>query len=258
MTGSRRLPNRMVLHAKQKWGKTSFAACSPSPIFLMTRGEDGLETLIASGQLPDVPHFQDQAQDWNDVLLALDDLIVKDHPHKTFVLDTLNGALRLRDEHVCRRDYDNDWHKFDHYAKGTRIEGVKEASELTQRLDRLREKGMAVILLCHSQVKTFKNPEGSDYDRWEPVMDKDTWAHFDRWADLILFGNFETFTDKIDPKKADTQTKAKARGGEARILMTERTAAYDAGNRHGLPREIECGNSPQEAWAAILAALPQK
>src|SRR5262245_55584679 len=50
-TATRKLPNRVILHGVEGWGKTSFAAQAPKPIFLMTRGEDGLETLIDSGQL---------------------------------------------------------------------------------------------------------------------------------------------------------------------------------------------------------------
>ena len=33
-TKARKLPNRVVLHALEGWGKTSFAAQAPSPVFL--------------------------------------------------------------------------------------------------------------------------------------------------------------------------------------------------------------------------------
>ena len=38
-------------------------------------------------------------------------------------------------------------------------------------------------------------------------------------------------------------------------MYTERSAAYDAKNRLGLPGEIEMGNSAAEAWAEFMAAI---
>jgi hypothetical protein len=249
-TTTKRLPNRVVLHALQKWGKTSFAAQAPSPIFLMTRGEDGLCTLIDSGQLPEVPHFPRPFDGWLDLKCALHELNTKPHTYKTIVLDTLNGAERLCFEYLVETQMDGSWEKFDAYGRGPKL-AVAEIIEFTRLLDNLREKGLSILALCHSQVRTFKNPEGLDYDRWEPVLAKETWGHIDRWADMILFGNFETFAESKEARA----TKAKARGGQQRVLCCERTAAYDAGNRHGLPPEIECGSSAAEAWAAFIQAL---
>lgn len=245
----KKLPNRVVLHALQKWGKTSWAAQAPSPVFLMTRGEDGLLTLMKSGQVKPTKHFPDPACSWNDLKLALNELVVKDHPYKTLVLDTLNGAERLCHEDFVERECDGNWQNFDAYGRGPKL-AVKGFIELTQLLDDLRRKGMGIICLCHSMVKTFNNPEGPNYDRWEPVLAKESWAHVDRWTDMILFGAFETITED----KRNTG-KAKARDGQTRLIMTERHAAYDAGNRHGLPPEIECGGSAEEGWKNFVEAL---
>jgi AAA domain len=249
---ARHLPNRAVLHCLQKWGKTSFAAQAHAPIFLMTRGEDGLLTLMDNGQLSPTAHFPECLTTWLDLKLAIHELIVQPHDYKTLVLDTLNGAERLGHEHFVEQEMSGDWDKFDAYGRGPKL-AVKFFIELTQLLDRVREKGMSIMLLCHSQVKTFNNPEGANYDRWEPVLSKEAWAHIDRWVDMILFGNFFTVADA---KRG--QDKAKAQGGQQRILCTERTAAYDAGNRHGLPPEIDCGASPKEAWTNFINALKAK
>lgn len=172
---TKKLPNRVALHSLPKWGKTSFAAFAPKPIFLMTRGEDGLLTLIDAGQLPPTPHFPEPVQNWNHLLMALQELVAMEHDYKTLVLDTLNGAERLCHEWVCEHQCNNRWEDFDAYGRGPKM-AVAKMIELTQVLDRLRIKGMSILLLCHSQVKTFKNPEGADYDRWEPVLAKESWA----------------------------------------------------------------------------------
>ena len=56
-TTGRNLRPRMVLYGGEGEGKTSLAAQAPKPVFLMSQGETGLETLIASGQLGEVPHL---------------------------------------------------------------------------------------------------------------------------------------------------------------------------------------------------------
>ena len=93
--GTRRLPTRLFVYAHEKWGKTSLAAFAPRPVFLMTRGETGLETLIAAGQPPATDHFRDPAAEWADVLHAVRALTVEVHSFGTLVLDTANGAERL-------------------------------------------------------------------------------------------------------------------------------------------------------------------
>lgn len=247
----KKLPNRICLHALQKWGKSSFAAMAPKPVFIMTRGEDGLLTLMDSGRLPGVAHFPDCVERWQDLLAILQELR-GEHDYKTLVLDTLNGAERLCHEFVCEKECNGQWENFEAYQRGPKL-AIPEIIRLTQALDKLRERGMGILCLCHSQVKTFKNPEGADYDRWEPVLAKDTWPLCERWFDMILFGNFLTIAEE-----KRNQPKAKAKGGQERFICTERHAAYDAGNRHGLPPEIECGDSAQEAWQNFISALKGK
>jgi hypothetical protein len=86
------LPTRLFVYAHEKWGKTWLAAFAPRPVFLMTRGETGLETLIAAGQLPETDHFRDPAAEWADVLHAVRVLSDEEHTFGTLVIDTANGA----------------------------------------------------------------------------------------------------------------------------------------------------------------------
>lgn len=245
------LPNRYIVHGGEGTGKTSFPAYAPSPVFIQSRGETGLETLIEAGRLPPTPHFP-ECQTWGEVLSCIDTLINEDHPHKTLVLDTLNGVERLNHEEVCLSHFKNDWgeHGFMGYMRGYDV-SLGPWRELLSKLDTLREtKRMAIVCLCHTRVKTFKNPQGADYDRYQPDMHEKTWGLSHKWADAVLFINFETFVDENDAKK-----KGKATSSQARMMYTERHAAYDAKNRLGLPLEINMGNSGQDAWNNFKAAL---
>ena len=51
------LPSRIVVYGTEGIGKTSLGASAPRTIFLMTRGETGLLTLLDSGRIPPTPHF---------------------------------------------------------------------------------------------------------------------------------------------------------------------------------------------------------
>lgn len=245
------LPNRYILHGVEKVGKTSFAAYAPKPVFIQTKGETGLDTLIEAKRLPEVPHFP-EVQDWAELLSAIDSLQSEDHDFRTLVIDTLNGAERLCHEFVCLRDYAGEWGKsgFTSYQQGYEV-SLGEWRRLLQELDRLREtKRMSILCLCHTKVKTFKNPEGADYDRYQPDMHDKTWGLSHKWADVVLFLNFETFVNESDAKK-----KGKASSTRARILHTERHAAYDAGNRLGLPAEIDLGENGKDAWDNFINAV---
>jgi len=244
------LPNRYVIHGVEGIGKTSLPAYAPSPIFIETRGETGLETLIDANRLPALPHFP-AVETWMELLGIIQMLTDDPHDYRTLVIDTLNGAEKLCHEEVCRRDFKNDWTDsgFMGYMRGFEV-ACADWLDLIQRLDALRERRkMAIVCLCHTCVKPFKNPEGPDYDRWQPDMHHKTWGLTNKWSDAILFMNYETFTSKDDKKKC------KATGGQTRIMYTERCAAYDAKNRMGLPSDIVLGNSGQEAWNAFSSAL---
>lgn len=243
------LPSRMILHGVEGWGKTSFAAQAPKPIFLQARGETGLETLIDTGRLPQVAHFP-ELHTFDDTLSIVRMLTTNDHEHRTIVLDTLNGFERLCHEHTCAKYFGGDWSDrgFMGYMRGYE-NSLAEWRELLNCLDRLREaKKMAIICLCHTKVAAFRNPEGSDYDRYSPDLHAKTWSVTHKWADLVLFGNFETAE-----KKDGLRTKAV--GGSQRIMYCQRTAAFDAKNRHGLPEELLMTTDAPSSWRVFQDAL---
>ena len=71
-----------------------------------------------------------------------------------------------------------------------------------------------------------------------------------KWADSVLFLNFETHVDA-----GRRRGKRQGTGGSRRKLYTEHTAAFDAKNRHGLPAEIDGGQGAAELWANLAAAM---
>jgi len=247
------------MHGVAGVGKTSLAACAPGAVFLMSPGETGLETLIDSRRISDIPHLP-EVLSWVDLLGIIDSLTKEDHPYKTLVLDTLNGFERLCHEYICNREFNGEWGKkgFESYNAGYNV-SLSEWKVFLSKLDRLREaKRMGIVALCHTKVKPFRNPEGADYDRYQPTLHEKTWDLTFGWADIVLFANYYTIVESVDREGK----KGKGAGGQQRMMYTERTAAFDAKNRHGLPGEIEMGDSHRESWnnfaAAMKAAKEQK
>lgn len=244
------LPNRWIFHGTEGSGKTSLAARFPAPIFIQSKGETGLDSLIDSGQLAETPHFP-ECQSWNELFNQISILSSgKDHGYKTLVIDTLNGCEKLCHEHVVAEHYAGKAGKdgFLSYAQGYEV-SLGEWRNLLNLLDEVRKhRKMTIVCPCHTRVAPFRNPEGTDYDRYQPALHAKTWELTARWADAVVFLNFETFV-------SEKSGRAKGTGGSSRVLYTERHAAYDAKNRMGLALEIPLGDSADSAWKAFAAAV---
>lgn len=232
-------PVRILLYGFEGVGKSTFAAGAPSPIFL--GAEDGTSEL-------DVQRFP-QPTCWADILEAVQVLTVEPHDFRTFVIDTLDWVEPLVWQQVCiaaAKAGKPPLRSIEELGYGR---GYVEAGglwrQLTAALDRLRTtRGMDVITLAHSQIKTFKNPAGDDFDRYEMKLHKGAAGLWREWSDAVLFAAHDVTT------YADDNTKrAKGIGTGARVLRTEHAAAFDAKNRYDLPPALALD------WSAFSEAV---
>lgn len=251
------LPNRWAFHGPPGIGKTSLLAYAQRPIFLMSRGETGLLTLIDSGQLPPTSHFP-EVVDWTEFLDCIKALRTEEHQYRTLIIDTANGAERMMHEFVCQRDFGGDWgeHGFAGYQRGYEI-ALADWRMFLNLLDQLRkEKMMTIFLLLHTRIRTFRNPAGPDYDRYVPELHEKTWGLTKGWLDNICFANFEVLVKTGTKVTVDASKKGKAAETTERILYTSSdNPTFDAKNRLGLPPEIELGESAEEGWKALSDAI---
>jgi hypothetical protein len=229
-------PMRVLTYGVEGIGKSTFAANAPSPIFLAA--EDGTAQL-------DVARFP-EPKTWREVFDALDELTDTEHDFKTLVVDTLDWLEPLCWQAVCER---SKWRSIEDggYGKGY-VAALDEWRVLLARLERLRERrAMHVIFLAHSWVKTFKSPDTDDFDRYELKVHAKAGGLLKEWADAVLFARYETFSH------VDEKTKrAKGVSTGARVIHTQRTAAWDAKNRYDLPESIPLD------WQAFVEAVERK
>lgn len=236
--GRQRAPMRVLLYGVEGVGKSTFGSASPDPVFLGP--EDGTGRLeVARFPVPET---------WADVMEAIQTLTVDTHEYRTLVIDTLDWLEPLLWRHVCEVAGEATIESFG-YGKGYQV-ALDGWRVLLAAIERLRAaRGMAIVLLAHCQIRPFKNPEGDDYDRYELKLNAKAGGLLKEWVDAVLFANHETFAQK------DAKTK-RVRGLStgARLIYTQRTGAYDAKNRDGLPESLPL--SWEDFWAAVEAGQP--
>ena len=243
---------RVVLNCVEGWGKTSTGAFAPNPVILCSVGENGYQTLLGAGLVPDV----DAAviDTWNGLLGVLDQL-GRECPYETVVLDALGGFEAMCHQVVGSRDFDGDMGAkgFMNYHKGYEI-AVRDWTVMLAKLDRLHGQGVAILLLSHVAAKNTKNPMGPDYDSFIGSLSKQLWGSTKKWADAVLFGKFLTIVDGLDAKKK----RGKGIGGTDRVLYCEHRDAYDAKNRYNMPAELAIPEDPSVVWTTIINAMQRK
>lgn len=209
---------RIMMIGVEGVGKSTAGASMPNPVFIC--GESGL----VGPQFADTPSFT--PENWGEILQFVDELAQDSQGFKTLVIDTLDWVEPMLYAHVCKNANHKNIEDFG-YGKGY-VVAQQEARQLLARLDRLNSNGMNILLLCHSQIKTVNNPTGDNYDHFESKVNAKISGIFREWCDCVLFAQFDMYTKKDG-------MRAKAFGGDGRIVQTTHSAAWDAKNRYGLP-----------------------
>lgn len=247
---------RYVIYGPEGVGKSSLAADALAPIFLdVDDGSAGLD--VARYSFRDGPGGHVPLS-YQEILDAIDDLAANAHSYKTVVIDTADRLEALMWKHILKRESQpsalnksgKEFHSIEEfgYGKGYQL-AVDEWRDLCRRLDLLRtQRGMTVIILAHAQIRTFKNPEGDDYDRYSLRINEKAGGFLREWADTTGFACFEEGGAKLDP-----DAKAKGYSTGKRLLKLVRTATYDAKTRLALPEQVEL--DPSHPWAPLAAAV---
>jgi len=235
------LPPRILVYTIPGWGKSSLGASMPKPIFI--DAEDGLMGL-------EVDSFP-VAKTYEDIETYIRALIEESHDYKTVILDTTSSIEKLIWEKTCRANDKPNIESFG-YAKGFML-AMTYWEKIISGLEILRSKGVAPVLLSHSEVRTFNSPVVDPYDRYVLKLHKHPANRLTEWCDNIFFGNHRVIIKK---EGEGFSQKSKGIGQGERVIYTEERPAFLAKSRMELPFEIDIPKI--DGWAAISQHINSK
>lgn len=250
-------PARIAMHAVEGFGKTTLACHLPSPLIL--GAEDGVPRDLGFEVATIHPRR------WEDNFSVIDDLMSTRHKYRSLVFDTVDWIEPMIHRFVLDRDSERPTEM---NSKGRKLLSIEdygfgkgylvaeeEFRKLISALQMLQHRtGMHVMMLMHSQVRTFKNPAGPDFDRYEPKCQSRIARVVVEWCESMLFGYFRVDSSKMgeDVQRNEKTARAKGVGSGERIVGARQSAMYDAKNRVGLPPEFELPEQLDDLISALL------
>lgn len=216
-------------------GKTLFGSTFKNPVLLPI--EDGASAIDIMA-MPVATTYAAVIESIN--------FLTGDHPYKTLVIDSLDWIEPLVWQVVCEEHGKTSIEAFG-YGKGY-IECDKVWRHIMGGLDYLRyNKGMDIVVLAHSEIKTVSPPDTDQYDTYQIKMQKRAFALWTEWAETVLFLNY-----KVNLHKTSTginQERVRGIGTGDRVIYTAERPAYKAKSRWPLPEEILIGKD--KTWSAF-------
>jgi hypothetical protein len=213
-------PGKFVFHGPAGLGKSTLAAQFPNPVFIDT--EEGTQQMNVSrlDRPTSVPHF-----------IGMINSLTKDHQgFKSLIIDTLDW---LQDLYISSALAQTGlkvmgWTKDDNAY--TLL--YQEWNQMLDALSELRNSGMIIVLVAHSEVKKREVPEEfGAYDRYQLKLLKGAAAKTCEWAEYLWFINMRIEVVKSGDGK---HAPMKATGGE-RVIYTGQHPCWDAKSRPTVP-----------------------
>lgn len=219
-------PPRLVIYGPEGIGKTTLASEFPNAVWIQV--EDGTPSDLKLDTFGHLTTF-------DQVMEAITSLYQEDHRYQTVVVDGLDKLEPLVWGKVCEL---NNWRSIESPGYG---KGYKEADyvwrDFLEGLNALRrDKGMAYILLAHSDIDRFDDPQSASYSRYDLRLHDRANAAIKDEVDAILLLKQDATVNLDD--EGFGKKRARADGGGQRWIYAEGRPAFVAKNRYGMPPKL--------------------
>ena len=225
------LPPRTTIHGEPGIGKSTFAASAPDVVFICT--EQGTNNIaVQRARIDEGPSDRDP-KTYDEVLYVLNSLIagLEQSPKafKNVCIDTVDALETIIHQHACKISSKRSIADF-RFGAGYDLT-VDYFKHILNRLEILQSLGCGVILITHTKIESFNNPEGQDFNYYELKMHKKISGALVEWSDNVLFARREQYA-------LEENGKVRGIGTGSRFLMTQKTPTYIAKNRYSLPEKL--------------------
>lgn len=215
-------PPRVIVYGKPGVGKTTFACGTTKPLIIDLEG---------SADYIDVP--KSHPETFEDVEVLLNALLNENHEFRTIVIDSLDWLEAKIHEYICTtynaKSVNDKNNQATSYGQGN-VLAANMFLGIRGKLQRLRdEKGCAIVLTAHTQIKSRNDPLDGEFDEHTLKMHDKIAAAAVEWADAVLLIKKKTIESSNAPS-------GKIEGG--RILRTDGLIGTTTKNRLYLPPEV--------------------
>lgn len=243
-------PPCVLVYGPEGVGKTSLASEAIRPVFF--RIERGMPKGVRQ------PGWN--ISSYSKLMDGISTLYTDDHDFGTLAIDNLTDLERkvVWPETCLRGDEKGAWRDIEApgFGKGYAM-AMALWEELFEGLDGLRGRGMSIILIGHSLVKEFKDPENQTHNVYDIALQDSQKVSAARYvkqkSDAVFLIKKDVSVEKEDPNNKFNK-RVIAKGGQARWIYTEGRPAFAAKNRYGMPEKIPYRRG--EGFQAIAEHIP--
>ena len=251
----------MLMYGEPGEGKTTLAAQFPKPLFIITHGETGIDSAkkvnVADKDIPVIRlpelYKTDSIPDgvghngFNMCIETLQTFAQGGHDKRTVVVDTLSGFEKINEQHCASLEFKGDMagrnqDEWNAWAAGPRRAEAYWLGEFIPACLNCIESGFNVVLLAHCKTATIKNPNGPDYQKYQPDLTDRIFNSTAKSLQYILF------LGKQPEFETDKATKKRTVKISDRFIGITNETWYNAKNWDNLQDPIFCGTSAKETY----------
>lgn len=231
-----------VIYAVGGAGKTTLSSEFPDPYYLPTLGEEPPDDV----EMPS-PGI---AESFGDVCDVVEWMLTAEHDRKTLIIDSIDGVEPLVWAETCTR---NGWNNIEDAGFGKGYVAADDVwRELIAGFKALRDAGIAVLLIAHTDITRFDDPTSDPYSRYGIRLHKRASALIQEAAQFVAFINFRRTL-----KEKDVGFNKKVTHGEGsgeRIIYLEERPGFLAKSRYGTPPSLPYKKG--HGWEKLSEYMP--